>query len=172
MNYSLPLLCAGLLIMMGASCAGTYRPVAYNMPPIPANARYAVLSGIHVTSVKGVSKLELDEFDEAICSAIAKRGIRTDLFSDRPLLTVQLQRLNQESPAWHNTKRVMEVMGIPASLPGSTSNAIDVRLETWRQKRLFEHFAEFDTYQEKTPDWEALKTSVATRIADALYYAQ
>ncbi len=165
MNKSL-LLCLCLLVILAASCAGTYRPAAYNMPPIPASARYAVLGGIHVTAVKGVSRQELDEFDTAICAAIERRGIRVALLSDRPLLTVQLQRLNAESPAWYATKQALGI-----SIPGSSSNAIDVRLETWQHGRMIQRFNEFDTYREKTPDWEAMKTAVANRIADAIYYA-
>lgn len=172
MNQNLILLYACPLIVLLTSCAGTYKPAAYNMPPIPENARYAVLSGIQVTGAKGVSQQQLDAFDAEICSAIAKRGIEISLDSDRPLLTVKLERLNPESQAWQSTKRVMGILGMPVSIPGSSSNAIDVRVETWRHRRLIERFEEFDTYQEKTPDWEGMKATVANRIADALYYSQ
>lgn len=157
-----------LLLGMGAvSCAGTYRPATYQVPAIPAGSPYAVLSGIQVTAKDGVSNRELNDFDIAIRRAVESRGVQIDPLADKPLLNVQLHRLNAESPAWHAAKVVLGI-----TIPGSSNNAIRVQLETWQHGRRLHHFTEFDSYQEKTPDWEAMKTAVSNRIADAIYYAR
>lgn len=150
-----------------AGCAGTYRPVGYDMPSIPPDSPYAVISGVQVTTKKGVSEKEIIDFEVTLRREIERRGIRIDLFSDAPLLNVQLHRLHAESPAWYVAKYALGI-----SIPGSSSNAITVQVETWQHDRLLKRFDEFDEYREKTPSWEAMKTSVANRIADALFYAR
>jgi hypothetical protein len=156
-----------ILGVLSAGCAGTYRPVEYDMPSIPSDSPYAVISGVQVTAKEGVSNQEMNDFDVALRRALERRGIRVDLFSDAPLLNVQLHRLHAESPAWYATKYALGI-----SIPGSSSNAITVQMETWRHGRLLKRFDEFDEYREKTPSWEAMKLSVANRIADALFYAR
>jgi hypothetical protein len=94
-----------ILGVLSAGCAGTYRPVDYDMPSIPSDSPYAVISGVQVTAKEGVSNQEMNDFDVALRRALEHRGIRVDLFSDAPLLNVQLHRLHEESPAWYAAKQ-------------------------------------------------------------------
>jgi hypothetical protein len=156
-----------MAVLLGASCAGTYEPVPVDLPPISPQARHATIGGVHVSAVSGVSLKELDDFDRLIRLELKRRGIQVEPLSGRPMLRVEVRNLNAESQATVQLRKQLTFwVGGPWS--NLTTNDLEVHSRMESDGRIIDRF---HTFCETMKDWEALKASVARRVADAVYYA-
>jgi len=153
-----------MMLLWLNSCAGTYKHIEVEYPPLSPYAKYKAIS-LEVVSPKDVNKEEMKSFKELIIKAFQKRGIVVADDKELSVLTIEIIKFNKDAL---NVFVRDIILGWP--LNNKTTNFIDLRVSIKDKKGIIE-FKEFQEFKESIRNWEDLKKAVANRIADAVYFA-
>jgi len=157
-----------MMLLWLNSCAGTYKHIEVEYPPLSPYAKYKTIS-LEVVSPKDADKEEIKSFKELIISAFQKRGISVVDDIERPKLVVEIMELSKESVIKRGIKWALAIY-IGGPWIQNTSNAVTVKVSMKDKGKVIE-FKEFQKFKESIRDWEDFKKTVANRIADAVYFA-